>query len=118
MSLPLILLFERHWDEAPKQLFNDLLPKLAEEGYDTFCFEAPQNLSSNEILQRHNDGIEFDSQILSKAHNFLSQRNIKTDQKLSDISFTSLSELMRQCVSSQRYLKLLKKLKTCQHLCS
>jgi len=35
MSLPIIMLFERHWDSAPKHLIETVLPKLKSIRYDT-----------------------------------------------------------------------------------
>ena len=45
MSLPIVIIFERHWDTIPKTIIKDLLPALNKKGYQTFCFEAPQDLS-------------------------------------------------------------------------
>ena len=53
MSLPIVIIFERHWDLIPKPLVKELLPELSKRGYGNFCFEAPEpRLSSlkNEIL--------------------------------------------------------------------
>ncbi|VHO02007.1 hypothetical protein RHT_00325 [Candidatus Rhabdochlamydia sp. T3358] len=32
MSLPIVVIFERHWDETPKHLVKQLLPELVKEG--------------------------------------------------------------------------------------
>lgn len=109
MSLPIVIIFERHWDIIPKLIVKNLLPSLAEQGYDTYCFEAPQNLTSSEILARHNDAIELDSGILFDAEKYLKQVNIVA--KLSDLSFGELAKLMRLYVSSQRYVAVAEKIK-------
>jgi len=109
-SMPIVVIFERHWDEAPKQIVKSLIPKLAEEGYDTLCFEAPQNLTENEILSSHNAGLELDNKIDSQAKEYLERVGIK-NVKLSDIGFKKLTELMRLYVSSKRYLEVSEKIK-------
>ena len=49
-ALPTLILFERHWDETPRNLIGTLLPKLALEGYNTFAFESPSNWSSRKLF--------------------------------------------------------------------
>ena len=70
-------------------------------GYETFCFEAPQNLSSAEIVDRHNSGLELDSDIQQQVEKLLKQVGITS--KLSDMSFRRLADLLRLYVSSKRY---------------
>lgn len=31
-TLPIVLIFERHWDLAPKKLLSDLIPKISSLG--------------------------------------------------------------------------------------
>jgi hypothetical protein len=109
MSLPIVIIFERHWDTIPKSVIKDLLPDLNKRGYETFCFEAPQNLSAAEIVDRHNSGLELDSDIQQQAEKLLKQVGITT--KLSDMSFHSLAELLRLYVSSKRYVDVAEKVK-------
>lgn len=109
-SLPIVVIFERHWDEKPKQLVNKLIPKLAEEGYDTLCFEAPHNRNEDEILSSHRDGLALDSQINSQAHEYIEKAGIK-NIKLCDLGFVELTDLMKEHVSSQRYLEVAEKIK-------
>lgn len=109
-SLPIIVIFERHWDQEPKKLLKGLIPKLYEEGYDTLCFEAPQNSTEEELLSRHRKGLEVDSKVNSDAYEYLRRVGIK-DIVLSDLGFKKLVELMRFYVSSQRYLDVAEKIK-------
>ncbi|MCB1108258.1 MAG: hypothetical protein KDK44_01230 [Chlamydiia bacterium] len=109
MSLPIVIIFERHYDELPKSLINGLLPDLNKKGYGTFCFEAPQNLSSAEIIDRHSSGLKFDTDLQQQAEQLLKQVGIVS--QLSDMSFSSLAELLRLYVSSQGYLELAEKIK-------
>ncbi|MCB1115065.1 MAG: hypothetical protein KDK71_01235 [Chlamydiia bacterium] len=111
MSLPIVILFERHWDPIPRAVMQELLPGLAEKGYGTLCIEAPQNISSEEIFKRMNWGLQEDSELEQVAKKFLSERNVSLKQELSEISFTPLTALMRQYVSSQCYVKCAEKLK-------
>ena len=109
MSLPIIIIFERHWDTIPKSVIRDLLPDLSNKGYGTFCFEAPQNLSSTEIIDRHNSGLAFDSTIQQQAERLLQQAGIT--RQLSEMSFSNLASLMRLYVSSKKYVDVAEKIK-------
>lgn len=109
MSLPITIIFERHWDTIPKSLIKDLLPDLNKRGYGTLCYEAPQNLSSVEIVDRQKAALELDSGINQQAEKLL--RQVGITRKLSDISFSSLVDLMRLYVSSQRYVSVAEKVK-------
>ena len=109
-SLPIVIIFERHWDKEPKKIVKSLITTLAEEGYDTLCFEAPQNLTEHEILSSHLEGLKLDSQINSQAQEYVKQAGFK-NIKLCNLGFKKLAELMRQYVSSQRYLEVAEKVK-------
>jgi hypothetical protein len=109
MSLPIVIIFERHWDTMPKSVIKDLLPELSERGYGTFCFEAPQNLSSAEILERHNHGLKEDSRLQKQAETLLKQQGITS--QLSQTSFSILADQMRSYVSSKHYLIVAEKIK-------
>lgn len=109
MSLPVVIIFERHWDTIPKLLAKDLLPSLARRGYDTLCFEAPQNITSAEIIERHKRGLEFDSNIQLQAERLLKQVGIT--RELSGVSLRELTDLMRLYVSSKKYLEVAEKIK-------
>lgn len=109
-SRPIVILFERHWDLAPKQVFKNLLPRLSQEGYDTLCFEAPQNLSQEEILHSYRHGLEIDEKIYASAKEHLSRVGL-ADAPLSDMSFRDLTVLMKLFVSSQKYVTVAEKIK-------
>src|ERR1700722_17926007 len=111
ISLPIVVIFERHWDEVPKQLVKDLLPQLAEEGYDTLCFEAPQNLSEKEILSSHKYGLDLNSKICSQAEECLKRAGINDIDKLSTMGFENLAHLMQLFVSSKKYNEVAEKIK-------
>jgi hypothetical protein len=109
MSLPLVIIFEQHWNIMPKLLVQDLLPHLAEQGYNSLCFEAPQTFSSDEIIQSHERDLEQSNEIERTAEKFLKQVGIIAT--LSDVSFQKLAELIRLYVSSQDYLKIAETIK-------
>jgi hypothetical protein len=109
MSLPIVIIFERHWDLIPKSLVKELLPELSKRGYGNFCFEAPENLSEAEIANQHNSALELDSKIEEQAQELLKQVGII--KNLSDMSFSSLAELLKLYVSSKRYIDVAEKLK-------
>lgn len=117
IALPVVVIFERHWDEIPKQLVADLLPDLVDQGYDTLCIETPQNLTSSEITSRLDSCINSDSEILSQAERLLKRVNIT--KKLSELSFDTLADLMKLFVSSQKYYEvaeMIKRLPAAQQL--
>src|ERR1700741_5525606 len=97
-SMPIVIIFERHWEKIPRQIVKDLIPKLSEEGYDTFCFEFPQNLKEKEILSLHNEALESDKDLNSKAENCLARVGIK-NIRLDGLDLKNLSNLMRLYVS-------------------
>ncbi len=111
ISTPIVILFERHWDETPGQLLKDLLPKLAEEGYDTWGLEAPHDISAAEIMLRSKKEVSFRTGLYSQAIQCLKQNHINPSKKLSDIGFDELSKLMRQHVSSKRFSEVAEKIK-------
>ena len=110
INLPLVFIFERHWDEEPKKVLKGLIPKFSEMGYDTICFEASQNLTEKDILSSHRAGLELDSKIYSQAYTYLAQAGIK-EIKLCDLGFKELSDLIMLHVSSQRYIDVAEKIK-------
>src|ERR1700752_1222993 len=108
-SLPILVIFERYWDQEPQQILKGLIPKLAEEGYDTLCCEAPQNLTEEEILFSHLEGLALDCRIHSQAIECV--RRVGIDIQLCDLGFKKLSKLMRSYVSNKKYLEVAEKIK-------
>lgn len=51
MSLPLVMIFNRHWESSPQLLINKLLPELSSEGYDTFARELPDTYTEEDDIQ-------------------------------------------------------------------
>jgi len=109
MSLPIVIIFERHWDTIPKHAVKELLPDLNKRGYETFCFEASQDLSFAEIVGRHKAGLAFDSDIQQQAEEYL--KPIGITRALSDISFSHLTDLLQLFVSSKQYLTVAERIK-------
>lgn len=111
MVSPILIIFEQHWDEKTKILEKKLIQRLAKEDYDTFCVEAPQSCTSEEIRSRHDSSLALDSEIYKQAKQCLKDAGIKTENKLSDISFKKLEMLMKRCVSSEQYTIVAEKIK-------
>lgn len=109
MTVPIVVVFERHWDSIPKSLVKDLLPSLNEKGYGTLCFEAPQDLTSEQIIENHRLGLESDLELQKQSETRLRQFGIV--QTLSEISFSSFARQLQLYVSSQRYLEVAEKIK-------
>ncbi len=108
-SLPVVIIFERHWDTIPKLAVQELLPDLYKKGYETLCFEVDQNWSTAEIVESHTKGLEEDSGIHLQAQQLLRQAGIIAE--LSEMSFSKLSRLMQLHVSSRRYMEVAEKMK-------
>lgn len=109
MSLPIVIVFERHWDVMPKYLIKNLLPDLARRGYNTLALEAPEDLKTCDIRERHNRGIESGSQLFTQATAMLKRAGIT--QELSGVSFSQLAEWIQLYVSSKDYLKVTEEIK-------
>jgi len=109
-SLPTIIIFERHWDEQPKNLGKKLVTELAFEGYDTICFEFAQDLSMDDILSLHAKQLREDINLYSQAAQRLGRAGIKID-KLSEVGFSPLAQLMQQYVSSKHFYTVTEKIK-------
>ena len=91
---PIIIIFERHWDEEPKKLMRDIFPALAKKGYDTFCMEASQNRSEDEIIASHRLGLEHDSSLYEQTK-YLQLVKALPAENLSDMDFNRLCECLR-----------------------
>src|SRR5262245_15435486 len=101
-TLPIVIIFERHWDDVPKQVVKELLPELKDEGYKAFCVEILQNLSESEIISSAKAGLEEATSLTSQVEELLKQRGIE-HRKLADMEFEKLAELMRLYVSSKEF---------------
>ena len=111
ISLPTIILFENHMDTTAKKLVKYLLPKLAKEGYKILCLELPQDMTSNEIINEHKKGLEFDLDLHKTALQYLAGGKVIIKGNLSDMYFEDLAELMRMHVSSKKYMFTAERLK-------
>jgi hypothetical protein len=100
MPLPIIIIFERHWDTIPKQAVKRMLPKLVQEGYNTLCFEAPKNLQTSDLISRINSAVELDQSIYNQAESLLEQAHVKINGRISDVSYQELTKLMQLYVFS------------------
>jgi hypothetical protein len=67
ITMPIVVIFEQHQDEAAKNLERRLLPVLAEESYDTFCLEAPQDFSEQDLLSSFNITLKYSQDVHSDA---------------------------------------------------
>ena len=59
MSLPIVLIFGNHRDPAGDYTIKNLLPKLANEGYNRLCVEYPSFKSDDDIINETNKTIEL-----------------------------------------------------------
>lgn len=110
-SLPIVMVFERHWDLIPKLLLKNLLPALAKQGYGNFCIEAPSASTTDEIVEGINSVIKCDTELLHQTEQMLKKNQVSVAQNLSDMSFGKLADLLMWCVSSKKYIELAQKIK-------
>ncbi len=110
MALPLVILFERHWDVPPRELLINLLPSLIDEGYDTLCFEAPHDSSEEQIVAGCRYRLEEASEMASTSQKLIQQR-VKLKGKLSDLDLAKLTQLIQLYVSSKKYDEVATKIK-------
>lgn len=106
----IVVIFERHWDMAPKQVLKHLIPGMAEEGYDTLCFEFPHDVPEHKILPAYHKDLEFNISLNSQAENCLKKVGI-INSKLCNVGFKQLAYLMEQYVSSKKYIEFTEKIK-------
>lgn len=112
MSLPIVVVFERHWDEIPKLLVKQLLPELVKEGYDTLCLEGVgHDLTESEIAARHECSLKGDNTICSDVKKFFKKAKVQINDKLSDINFEELARLIQLHVSSKDFGKIAERIK-------
>lgn len=98
-SLPLVIVFERHWDCKPREILAQLLTKLSREGYNTFCYEAPHNVSEQDLIQSQNLACRIYQEEYDAAVGWLNFYGVDS-KGLPDIGFIKLRELMKQCVTT------------------
>lgn len=110
VSLPTIIVFERHWDAIPKQLIKNLLSTLADIGYNVLCYESPQNVSSELEMSRFESNLKLSSQIYSQSADLLKNK-IGFNGNLSEVPYGKLLELIRLFVSSQRFYEVTERIK-------
>lgn len=109
MHLPTIIIFERHWDEIPKLLATEILPDLADLGYDTCCVEAGDTRTSEHIIESCNENIRISNQLKTDSEKYLKNVNIVRD--LTEMSYSELCNILRLYVSSQRFQEVAEKIK-------
>lgn len=109
MSLPIICIFENHWDVIPKHVCQELIRELSAEGYDTFGFEAPQEMTPAAIMDECRKGLELMTENYNAAVVYL--RNVKITDNLFDMDVKKLTEILRLYVSSQRYCEVAEQIK-------
>lgn len=103
MPLPIIVIFERHWDKTPKKILKQLIPILSKRGYNTLCYEGPEDLIPyNFHITRIDESIEFAKKRYSEASECLGARNINVEE-LSDLDFGVLDKLMLNFVSTKHH---------------
>lgn len=108
-SMPIVCIFERHWDVSTKQVLKKLISNLSEESYDTLCFESPQDLEEQQCLSLHEMELKEDEDFYKQAKNLIPSI-IQVDD-LSTLKVKELMGLVRLFVSDQDYRFVTEKIK-------
>lgn len=112
MVLPIVILFERHWDIIPKLALQEIVPALESEGYTNLCMEATQDMQSEQIIAASRVALEERLQIEGEVKYWLTYNRVAVDiDKLSLMSFKSLVNLMQDYVSKNHFLTIAEKVK-------
>jgi hypothetical protein len=106
-SMPIVIVFERHWDPVPKKILKLLIKKLSAEGYKKLCFEAPHDLNSRQWLSWCKDNVAQDRVLYSEV----AQRLNLDSNQLNDLGFSKLTLLMQLFVSSNKCLDVAERIK-------
>lgn len=109
-SLPIVVLFERHWDVKPREVLKYLIPKLAEIGYNTLCLEVPHCDSETKIICSFRENQKGFLKLRKTAESYLTKAQVKHGE-LSEIPFDVLAILMHQYVASQYYETVTERIK-------
>jgi hypothetical protein len=105
-SLPLIIIFERHWDVVPRSCIKKLVPHLAKCGYDTLCYEFPQDETAQEIRRHINSQIQRTTQINDEVEELCGVKNLNQQDTDSITNHLSRSNLSRErCQQIARLIK-------------
>jgi hypothetical protein len=99
MTLPIIIMPERHWDADAKLALEKTLPSLKPKGYKVVCFESPSDETLEELVAGVKSTIEFTEEQYAQAQTLLKRRNIQ--RNLSDMNYSELKALLLQFVSSR-----------------
>lgn len=101
MTLPIIIVLERHWDPEPQKILTDVLPFLKSLGYDTLCYEVPCDLTEQQILDRGENLVQYGETILSQVNLGLNRWGINKD--LLKVSCRELIDLISLYITTINY---------------
>lgn len=90
MSLPIVMLFNRHWDLTPQLLIKELLPGLAREGYNSFCEERSSALSEQDIFKDMENHVNSSLDYLKIFNQIADLSKLPYDRNLNDLTLTEL----------------------------
>lgn len=108
--LPIVVIFERHWDTAPKKVLECLLPRLRNEGFNVFCNETPHDVSEQKILSSADIACRIFQEDHDAAVKWLNKRGIDS-KNLPERDWDKLSQLLMYYVSSKRYAEMAERIK-------
>jgi hypothetical protein len=90
MSLPIVMLFNRHWDITPQLLIKEMLPGLSKEGYDSFCEERSSALSEQDIFNDMENHIGSSLDYLNIFNQIADLSKLPCNRNLNDLTLSEL----------------------------
>ncbi len=104
MPLPIIIIFENHWDHQVKSVIkNDVLADLIQVGYNTYCFETPHDLNEQQLFSKMHEAMIENDILLNQAKTLIGQKGLNLASDLEDLPFEELASLLRLYVSSRDF---------------
>src|SRR5262245_31476419 len=100
MPLPIIILFERHWDTVPAKVTKKLVSRLFYEGYDTLCCEAPNDLTASEMIFRIKSNLY--NELYEDAIKYLEGKGVEVNGELGELTINELLSLLHSYVSTKK----------------
>lgn len=103
MTLPIIIMLERHWDTLAKEALSKTLPLAVPKGYDVMCFESPSDENEEELIANVKSTITFSQDRYAETNALLQRRGIVAPN-LFEMNYSDLEQFLLLFVSS-RYSK-------------
>ena len=103
LRMPILLLFENHWDTVPKEVLKETVFALSCLGYNTLALEGSRK--SDEIIAAHLHNLQAHLELYETTETALI-RNVKDFTSIKDTDYRSLILPIQLFVSSKRNVEV------------